>query len=206
MHLCHLSSTELAKRADVKKSFIYDVLSGKSANPSPLKLARLAHVMGVTLSSLVESDLVNDALHESDLKPRMIGISRINITCTKGANPPVPIEEYITTHYFAAPWLEKQIDALPEALRLITVLDDGMTPTLCLGDLALINTFDRSPMREGVFVLWNGSQLVCRRLALLRGGTRKIRVWADNPHYPFYELSVGDAYIIGRVVWLSREL
>jgi transcriptional regulator with XRE-family HTH domain len=54
MHQCGFSSTELARRAEVKTSFIYDVLSGKSANPSPLKLARLAQAMGVSLSALVE--------------------------------------------------------------------------------------------------------------------------------------------------------
>ena len=51
----NISSAQLAKRADVKISFIYDVISGKSANPSTVKLARVAEGLGVSLAELVGS-------------------------------------------------------------------------------------------------------------------------------------------------------
>ena len=51
-----MSSAVLAKNADVKTSFIYDVLSGKSANPSPVKLARLAQSLGISVAQLIGND------------------------------------------------------------------------------------------------------------------------------------------------------
>src|ERR1700722_8204055 len=61
-----IASTGLAKLADVKTSFLYDVISGKSANPSTVKLARVAQSLGVSLAYLVGGE----ARHEAD---RVIG-------------------------------------------------------------------------------------------------------------------------------------
>jgi transcriptional regulator with XRE-family HTH domain len=49
-----LSVSDVSKRAYVGKYFIYDVLSGKSANPSPVKLARIAKVLRVKLERLID--------------------------------------------------------------------------------------------------------------------------------------------------------
>ncbi|MBY0407640.1 MAG: helix-turn-helix domain-containing protein, partial [Rickettsiales bacterium] len=50
-----VTSARLAETAGVKTSFIYDIISGKSANPSTLKLARVADSLGISLKSLVDN-------------------------------------------------------------------------------------------------------------------------------------------------------
>ena len=57
MQMRAVNSRELAKRAQVRPSFIYDILSGKSANPSSVKLSKVAQALSVTLSDLVEKPL-----------------------------------------------------------------------------------------------------------------------------------------------------
>jgi len=47
------SVVEVSRRAHVERYFIYDVLAGKSSNPSAVKLARIAKVLGVPLDALV---------------------------------------------------------------------------------------------------------------------------------------------------------
>lgn len=48
-----LNVPRVAKRAYILPQFIYDIIAGKSRNPSPKKLARIAEVLGVRLAWLV---------------------------------------------------------------------------------------------------------------------------------------------------------
>lgn len=50
-----MSVSEIAKRAYVRNYFIYDVIAGKSSNPSVVKLARVAKVLGVPLDRLMKA-------------------------------------------------------------------------------------------------------------------------------------------------------
>lgn len=49
-----MNGLELAHSAGEKPSFIYDILKGKSLNPSPTRLLRLADILGVPLNQLLE--------------------------------------------------------------------------------------------------------------------------------------------------------
>jgi transcriptional regulator with XRE-family HTH domain len=50
-----MSVAEISGRANVGQFFIYDVVAGKSRNPSAVKLARIAEVLGVPLEVLVNA-------------------------------------------------------------------------------------------------------------------------------------------------------
>src|SRR3954463_9843442 len=79
-----ITSAELAKRADVKTSFIYDIISGKSANPSTVKLARVAQGLGVSLSSLVGSDAQFAAAARQAQGSEYVTIPHIAVDVTGG--------------------------------------------------------------------------------------------------------------------------
>src|ERR1700690_1755259 len=77
-----VTSTELAKRADVKTSFIYDVISGKSANPSTVRLARVAEALGANLADLAGS--ANNQNHKSPGGDDYVVIPRIMVDASAG--------------------------------------------------------------------------------------------------------------------------
>lgn len=47
------SAQEVSRRTQVGNYFIYDVISGKNSNPSAVKLARIAKVLGIPLDELM---------------------------------------------------------------------------------------------------------------------------------------------------------
>jgi phage repressor protein C with HTH and peptisase S24 domain len=200
------SSVDLARLSDVKTSFLYDVISGKSANPSSIKLARVAGALGVSLTYLAgTSDSPVDG-YEFSLPPHLqdyVAVSRMAVEQGKVAaleNPTEPCR-------FHKDWLKKSFGVAPADLRVLVVHGDNMAPTLCHGDTVLVDTTKKHPSPPGIFVLFDGMGLVVKRLEMIAHPDKtKLRVICDNSHYSTYESSLEEAAIIGRVVWFSREI
>ena len=204
MQQCGISSSELAKRADVKTSFIYDVISGKSANPSPVKLARMADSLGVDLGTLVGSP---GHFHAPGSPIDHVAIARITVQFSTRSDKIVLEEKTAEPHYFKTAWIRDRIGSRPCDLKMLYVHGDGMEPTICAGDLLMIDSSQKVPSPPGIFILFDGLGLVTKRLEYTPHNTPpKLRITSDNPQYPAYERSLDETYIIGRVVWFSREL
>lgn len=193
-----ITSTDLARRADVKTSFIYDVISGKSANPSTLKLARVARSLGISLSTLAGGpDAINEFIH----------IPRITTEAVL-SNSRISVRKHIAESYqFRTDWISQRLAANPDDLRMIYLHGDGMEPTLCQGDLLMINTARRTPSPAGIFVLFDGTTLMVRRVEYAGSDEeQRLRIACDNAQHASYERSPDEIYIIGRVVWFAREI
>lgn len=201
-----ISSVELARRGDVKTSFIYDVISGKSANPSSIKLARVAEALGVSLTYLAgTSDSPQDGYQFSlpSALQDYVAIPRAVVVGGKLNAHEDPMENC----HFRKEWIKKNIGVQPADLRLLTVHGDNMAPTLLGGDTLLIDTTKKHPSPPGIFVLFDGMGLVAKRLEIISQPEKaRLRVICDNPHYSTYESTLEEAAIIGRVVWFSREI
>ncbi len=206
-----LTSAELAKRADVKTSFIYDIISGKSTNPSTVKLARVADILGISLTYLVGSTdrpaaeskpVLTSPGHED-----YVTISRITVDIAEGGGKLISHEQAGERYYFRRDWIQGQLRAEPADLRMLYVRGDSMEPTLCHNDIILIDTTKKTPSPPGIFILFDGFGLVAKRLEYISDGdTRRIRIMSDNPQYSTYERSIDDIFIIGRIVWFAREM
>lgn len=201
-----LSSVELARRADVKTSFLYDVISGKSANPSSVKLARVAESLGVSLTYLAgTSDSPTDG-YQFSLPAELqeyVAIPRLSVE--NGAL--IVREDNKENCHFHKDWIKKRIGAAPADLRLLAVSGDNMSPTLIQGDMLLVDTSKKHPSPPGIFILFDGAGLVAKRLELIAQHEQpRLRVICDNAHYSTYESTVAETAIIGRVVWFSREI
>ncbi len=210
-----MSSTELAKRAELKPSFIYDVLSGKSANPSTVKLSRVAEALGVNLSYLVGSS--EDRVHslhtvtpgETGHDDDVFAIPRMTIDASAGGGALAANDDEKSGdfYYFRRSWIRTRLGAKPSDLRLMFVRGDSMEPSLCHNDIVLIDTSRKFPSPPGIFVLYDGFGLVAKRLELLSDTDRPtLRIISDNPHYSTYERSVDETRIAGRIVWFAREM
>ncbi len=198
-----INSAELAKRADVKTSFIYDVLSGKSANPSPVKLSHLADALGADVSALL--GVQRNSLPRSE-HGDYVAIPRITVQVSQKNGRIAAREQEAEPYYFRAAWVQERLVAEAADLRMLWVEGDSMQPTLNAGDLVMINTAQRTATPPGIFVLFDGMGLTIKRLEYIAGSKPRLRISADNPNYLASERAPDEAYIIGRVVWFAREL
>jgi transcriptional regulator with XRE-family HTH domain len=203
-----VTSSELARRAEVKTSFIYDIISGKSANPSTIKLARVADGLGVSLAYLAghsqqESPSLSDIYHADD---SCICVPRLAIDMTQGSNI-TSVRQDGEPFYFRRAWIIEQLHANPADIRVASVRGDSMQPTLFHNDTVLVDMAKKNPSPPGVFMIFDGSGLVAKRLEYLADHNPPgVHVISDNAQYSNYERTVDDMRIIGRVVWFSREI
>jgi len=206
-----LSSTELARCAEVKTSFLYDVISGKSANPSTVKLARVADALGVSLTYLagnsnspLEASYASVKVEES---PDYALIQRLVVDIAGGNGILVSHYHKEERYYFRRNWIKDHLGVEPSDLRMLYVRGDSMEPTLYHNDIILVDTTKKAPSPPGVFVLFDGFGLMAKRLEYTSSNTQQqLRIISDNPQYSIYERSIEKTFIIGRVVWFAREI
>lgn len=194
----HLSVAALAKQAEVPAYFIHDILSGKSANPSPARLAQLARALEISLDYLI-----GNAASSATPAPLIIpSLHVINSGKKKGR-----LEDFIPddAYGFQREWVVGRLKAAPENLRFVEVAADNMAPTLFARDKVLIDTSRTQPSPPGMFVLFDGLGLNVHRVERV-GQKNLIRLSSDNQNYPPQERTLSQAEIVGRVVWYAREL
>lgn len=68
------------------------------------------------------------------------------------------------------------------------------------GDRVVVDTASRTPTTGEMFVLWDGTGLVVKRVAGL-SPDGMLTLLSANPEYPAYECRADEAHITGRVVW-----
>lgn len=197
----NLNPKTLAERANVGRSFVYDILNGKSSNPTSSKLTAIADQLGVSVQYLLSGvHPVKGKQEWSDL----VEIPSIAVEETKAGGVLVTNEAELKPYFFRSEWIKENLKARTEDIRSIYVRGDGMVPTLQEGDMVLINTAQRVPNPPSVFVLFDGVGLLTKRLEMI--SKDKVRILSDNPRYSPYERDISEINIIGRVVWLARGL
>ncbi|MBW4652010.1 MAG: LexA family transcriptional regulator [Kaiparowitsia implicata GSE-PSE-MK54-09C] len=111
---------------------------------------------------------------------------------------------------FGTAWLQKEFPNAFENLLLTQVVDESMEPTLCLGDLVLVDTNNRDvgTVSHGIYLLKLNDRLLIKRLQYVADNT--LRVLSDHPAYEAFsiqpsEISSGLS-LMGKVVWFGRKL
>lgn len=192
-----INSVKLAAESGVKTSFLYDIISGKSANPSTLKLAKVAQCLGISLSELV----VNPASRNTSQAANDDTQSGVTIAALKLPN---------TKQREAMRFDKKIIDKLNNnnysTLFWTEVTSDHMMPVLAPNDIVLINTNHQQPSPPGLFVISDNSGLAIKRVEQHPSKINTLHITCENNAYLSYEADASDCEICGRVVWLSRSL
>ena len=77
-----------------------------------------------------------------------------------------------------------------------------MEPELSEGDRPLVDTAHPMPETGQMFVLWDGSGLVVKRVKHVHadGGARELRLNSANPDYADYNCLAGEVHIVGKVL------
>lgn len=199
-----VSAAELAKQAELKPTFIYDILNGKSRNPSMSRLAKIAAVLDIHLTDLLG---IEEPPQRAQHGEGYALVSKaLNVSFDSGGRPDV-LEQEADPYYFRRSWLRNRLGSEPENLRLVRIEGDSMEPTLCHGDVVLVDISRKNPSPPGIFVIFDGMGLLAKRIEYLaQSNPPSIRILSDNPQYHPYERKVKDTHIVGRVVWFAREI
>lgn len=198
-----LNPKTLAEGAKVGRSFVYDILNGKSTNPTSSKLTAIADELGVSVQYLLSGvhQIMGSKQREwSDV----VEISSIEIEPSINGATIVSTHNERKPYYFRSDWVQKKLNARPEDLRAIFVRGDAMNQTLHEGDMLLVNITQKSPNPPGIFLLFDGMGLVIKRLEMVTKD--QVRVLSDNAQYSPYERNLDELNIVGKVIWLAREL
>ena len=110
---------------------------------------------------------------------------------------------------FRRDWLSSKTITSDEKLCLMRVKGDSMLPTIADGDTILVDAGDICALREGrVYVVRKGESIYVKRF---RQGVDKYLFMGDNRDMDYQDLAVDmrhmDGFaVIGRVIWVGREL
>lgn len=203
-----LRPLHVADAAGVGRSFVYDILRGRSADPSSEKLGRVATVLQMSMEALLNGDLGKEDGAPAVLSKRdYAAVPFVAVEADMGGGAVVESEEECAPWRFPKMWLRDGLRLRANGLKLIRVRGDSMQPTLESGDVVMIDTHQTTPNPTGIFVLHDGFGLVAKRLERLAGGDLpSVRIISDNTRYAPYERSAEEIRIIGRVVWFARNL
>lgn len=206
-----LKVAELAEQAGVPRSFVYDILRGKSKRPNRDTLAQIAAVLKVDVDWLLTGagQVEGEAPAPLEVVDEFLPIRLAAPVASMGAGAAVDDHEEDTdkTYLFRKAWIEGRMRVSPAQLRLLHVEGDSMEPTLMSGDMVLVDMTRQIPNPPGIFVLNDGMGLVAKRIeAVPNTDPQRIRILSDNPHYSPYEQLLDMVNIVGRVRWFAREL
>jgi len=164
------------------------------------------HVLGGP-EARVGQAVVSRAGHSAAADDYLL-IPYLNVGASAGAGAILAGEELAESALaFQSRWVRRMCSGDPQALSVIRVEGDSMSPTLADGDPILVDTADGiERLRDGIYVLRADDALMVKRLTR-NPATRGIAIKSDNPAYPSWDdCKLSDVDLIGRVIWVGREL
>ena len=206
-----LPPAHIAEMAGVNRSFVYDILRGRSTRPGIDRLADVARVLKVDRDWLIHGIGEVEGASPFALNPddAFIAIAHASPRPSMGGGA-VVTEDGDTpgrAYHFRRSWIRHKLRASPSQLRIMHVEGDSMAPTLMDGDAVLVDMTRQLPNPPGIFVLDDGMGLVAKRLEHIPNSEPPaVRVISDNAHYPAYERTAEEIRIIGRIRWFAREI
>lgn len=140
------------------------------------------------------------------LPSRMRLIPRLAVGASAGAGALPEDESPLAEIAFDEAWL-RRLGAGSDAVTMIQVEGDSMTPTLSDGDDILVAMASDAAKRrrDGIHVLRMDDALIVKRLAFRPDG--RLSVTSDNGLYPSYDdVAPESVAIVGRVIWAGRRV
>ena len=190
MEAMNLNPRTLAARSKVGRSFVYDILNGKSKNPTSSKLSAICKELEIPLSYLIseEDKIINyqeyislKHIFDDEVKPQII------------------LHDMFLKTYC----IEKNND-----LYFYQMSDDSMENSVSCNDIVILrkeNITTSNLVTPGVFIIRDEVNTVVRRLEPVIGDA-KIHIIADNKKYNSYFADMKDVYIIAKILFCIKQL
>jgi phage repressor protein C with HTH and peptisase S24 domain len=206
-----LAPAHVAEMAGVNRSFVYDILRGRSSRPGIDRIADIARVLKVDRDWLIHGigEVEGPSPFHENPDDAFVAIAHATPRPSMGGGA-VVTEDGDTpgrAYHFRQSWIRHKLKASPAQLRIMHVEGDSMAPTLLGGDAVLVDMTRQLPNPPGIFVLDDGMGLVAKRLEHIpNSDPPAVRVISDNKLYPEYERTAEEIRIIGRIRWFAREI
>jgi phage repressor protein C with HTH and peptisase S24 domain len=204
-----LNAGQVAELAGINRSFVYDIMRGRSEHPNLERLDRVAQVLKVERRWLLHGlgEVEGDSPIIEDPDQAFVAIPSVEVSASMGGGSVVDEEQEGKPYHFQRSWIRYKLRAKPADLRIMHVEGDSMMPTLHHGDIVLVDLARRAPTPPGIFVLHDGMGLVAKRLDHIPNSEPpRVRIISDNPLYSPYEGTAEEVNIIGRIRWFAREI
>tara|TARA_B100001939_G_scaffold182605_1_gene157314 strand:+ start:333 stop:1049 length:717 start_codon:yes stop_codon:yes gene_type:complete len=215
------SVNSFAQKCGVKEGSIRQYLAGSL--PGIDKAAAIADATGVSLEWLVRGEgpmMRNQSSHATE--GDYVYIDNHAVEASAGSGAEIDEELIISKMAFRRDWLRKR-GLNPNRLSVIHARGDSMEPTIAEGDTILLETYfhqenngnkrrlgldpGSSLPRDGIYVIRLDNHLVVKRLQNdMQGG---VFIKSDNPAYETIHIkgpALNDLIVVGRVVWVGRNL
>ena len=131
----------------------------------------------------------------------------VDVEASAGHGAIVISEEYTDkSMVFDCQWLSKR-NLNKSNLVVITAKGDSMHPTIISGESLVVDTSPLDNFVDGIYVIDLDSHLLVKRLQ--RQFTGGIKILSDNPAYEAQlvpQESLDQLHIVGRVVWMGKDL
>ena len=204
-----LHAGQVAELAEVNRSFVYDIMRGRSEHPNLERLDRVAQVLKVERRWLLHGlgEVEGDSPIIEDPDQTFVAIPSVDVSASMGGGNVIDEELHGKPYHFQRSWIRYKLRAKPADPRIMHVEGDSMLPTLHHGDIVLVDLARRAPTPPGIFVLHDGMGLVAKRLDHIPNSEPpRVRIISDNPLYSPYEGTAEEVNIIGRIRWYGREI
>ena len=139
----------------------------------------------------------------------LAGIPEVDVEASAG--PGALADEFVTERgrwFLPEGMIRYEGDADPDAIRVLRVRGESMEPELSDGDRLLVDTGRRMPGTGEMFVLWDGTGLVVKRVEPVQndGGSLVLRLKSANRDYADYTCNAEDVNIVGKVLWTVKRV
>lgn len=198
-----LNPKTLAERANVGRSFVYDILSGRSCNPTSAKIAAIADKLDISMQYLLSGTHPNPSATQQHWAG-LAEVATLDVEPSASGSLVVSKTTQNSAMCFSEKFILETLSTNPTKIRQFCITCDSMQPTLQISDTLLIDTGTQTITGAGLYLIFDGNNLKPRRLELL--GQNRAFIGADNPRYVNFETSPNEIVIVGKVVWLGRTV
>lgn len=133
-------------------------------------------------------------------------VYELDVRASAGAGAVVDNDDVKDLWVFPVVWVRVEMQTAPQNLRIVTVEGDSMVSDppresdILPGDKVVLDIEDRTVSPPGVFIIHDGMGLVAKRCEYIpQSDPPRMRIMSNNPKYSTYEISVDEAYCMGRI-------
>ncbi|WP_027186044.1 LexA family transcriptional regulator [Desulfovibrio inopinatus] len=196
------SQSELADKLRVHRSAITQAKKKKSV---PEKwILRLSRMYAIDADWLMTGRKLGGRQSCIENAPEFHRIPKVAARLSAGGGS-LEVEDNIEFYQaFRLDWLRRKGN--PEMMALLDVVGNSMEPEIKEGDTVLVDESQNQIIQYAVFAVGVEDSIMVKRLEQQPG---KIRLLSDNRDYSPIEVRGDELHsfrIIGRVVWVGREL